>query len=101
MSINANKTKTTRTYRTTDQWREIISEYGASGLSQTQFCKQRNLSKSSFYQWLKKCSDDSNHQAIEKAAPAFMEIQQTQPSKITWAIELEFASGMVLRIRDA
>ncbi len=43
--------------RTQDQWRQLITEFRASGQSVTAFCSEKHLSKSSFYLWRRRTGD--------------------------------------------
>ncbi len=44
------------------QWQEIIEEFTRSGLSQTQFCKQKELTHSTFHNWRKKLLSPNSYQ---------------------------------------
>lgn len=83
-----------RTYRTLEQWQQIIEDFGQSGQSVAGFCKQQGLCESRFYIWRKKLSVSENSQAT---TIPFIEYQpeNTPPS---WDVELDLG-GMVLRLR--
>jgi len=44
------------------QWQEIIEEFTKSGLNQSQFCKQKELTPSAFYNWRKKLLSPNSYQ---------------------------------------
>jgi hypothetical protein len=37
--------------KTKNEWSNIIEEYKRSGLNKTEFCRQNNINKSTFYIW--------------------------------------------------
>ena len=65
-------------------WKRIISEYETSGMRQSQFCKSRELSLSSFTYYLKRYRE----------AGTFVRVETQE------RIELELSSGVVLRVSE-
>ena len=86
-------------HRTADQWQLLVSQQQTSGLTAPKFCEQYSVGYASFCQWRKRLAEPA---AKPVESPAFVELStpvnsQNQP----WAVELEIASGMVLRIAKA
>ena len=68
MTAASNPEQPRRPYRSAEEWLRLIEAYESSGLSQSEFCTQRELSSSSFYQWLKRYRDDNKtKEVIHKA----------------------------------
>ena len=53
---------------TTAQKSELCEEWSASGLSQSEFCRQKDLKIATFSTWLKKFNSNKNGKVIKKAA---------------------------------
>jgi len=73
-----------------EHWREIVSKFEQSGLSQSEFSRQEGLVKSRLSYWLAKFRTTSKRQS------QFVELEPKP--KVKPSVELEFSSGMVLRI---
>lgn len=74
-------------------WSSIIAEQRSSGLSQTKFCEDRKISKSSFSYWssgLKKRKSQSSFAAVE-----LPQKKQSAPLKI------EFPNGVCIHLVEA
>ncbi len=85
--------------RSPDQWQQIIDEHALSGLSQERFCKDKDLSFSTFQSWRKKLGTPSSSQS------GFVEIPRASTSEQrTLALDqglhvrLELGAGVVLEI---
>jgi hypothetical protein len=78
----------------TDQWRERIAEQQRSGLSVKQFCKERELSLWSFYQWRKRLRETGpvRFALVDGGSPP-------QDLSSNGDLEVVFASGERLRVR--
>lgn len=57
------------------KWRDLILSYQDSSLSVTQFCKNHNISKSSFYKWCSKLSLD-----VKVSKGKFIAVRQSEDS---------------------
>ena len=69
-----------------------MSRFDESGLSVRDFCKRESLALSSFQRWHRRLG------TIERAA--FTElVPSASGSDSLWPVEIEFPSGVVLRIR--
>lgn len=51
-------------------WQVMVEEYKRSGMTQSSWCKEKNLVKSTFQYHLKKCSQSAYHPFIELRAPS-------------------------------
>ncbi len=91
--------------RSAAEWRGIISDYQMSGLTQREYCHHRGVAYSSFTTWLLKLQKlDSALPADKPQPPLFVEMTAESPSlKPTtdgWDVELAFANGCVLRLKQ-
>ena len=111
-SNRPNLKKKPKVMRSKDQWRTLLTEFKASGLTQAVFCKKHRIAASSLYKWRK-------HFNQPPSSPEFIELSEPlssgspaqthlppQPSCQTaeshdWQVELELGSGMILRLRGA
>ena len=59
-------------YRT-QNWAVVIQECSNSGLSNREFCRQREISEKSFYYWLRKLRS----QMAEAATPQLVQLEPT------------------------
>lgn len=93
-----------KTRRTPEQWKIIISAHEASGLTQRDFCQQQGVAYSSFTYWLKKLKKMVPVAHAEAAStPLFVGIEPEHSASTVstnWDVELAFANGMVLRLRQ-
>lgn len=74
-----------------EQWTQWLSEYAASGLSATAFCKQRELPLQSFYNWRAKFANATEHSSIK---PLFVPLS----IRATSQLEVEMPCGAKLRV---
>ena len=91
--------------RSASEWRSIITDYKTSGLTQRDFCQQRDVAYSSFTNWLiklKKLGADllveSNQSALFIDVSANKPLLQAEVNE--WDVELVFANGTVLRLKQ-
>ncbi|MGE0684098.1 MAG: hypothetical protein AB7P69_24725 [Candidatus Binatia bacterium] len=82
-----------RVQRSAAEWRAIIGRYERSGAKQAEFCTREGIALHSFKQHYRR------HQAVEAPAGAFVEVPPRVPEPDGWAVELEFPSGLRLRVR--
>lgn len=73
-----------------EQWRKVISEQPASGLSIAAYCRQRGVPEASFFSWRRKLRGVA-HFAEVKIAPE----SAAEPS----ALELRLAKGRCVVVR--
>lgn len=92
--------QTTRTRRTADQWRALISEHADSGMSQEAFCKEKRLALSTFTNWKRRLSDAAVDQGDgEPASSAWIDLGNLGAGPSRWDIELDLGDGICLRLR--
>ena len=73
-----------------EQWRKIISEQPASGMSIAAFCRRRLLSEASFFAWRRKLT----------GAARFAEVQiAPEPVPESSGIELRLSNGCCVVVR--
>lgn len=78
--------------RAESEWAEIVKRYEAGGLSQFEFCEREGIAKSTFSRWYHKLG-------IGKGAGKLVELGVPAGDKSAVAVEVEFPTGLVLRIR--
>lgn len=72
-------------------WQSIINEWKSSGLTKQTFLKQRNISQSTFYYWVKKTT--SNKIDGNKGTDSFIPIPRPKSSSIPNADKAEVFLG--------
>jgi hypothetical protein len=81
-----------RVMRTESEWAEIMERQRASGLSQPKFCEREGIAQSTFDRWYNRLgAGKQSGRMVQVALPA----EKPTPG----AVELEFPSGLILRIR--
>jgi transposase-like protein len=83
-----------RQRRTAEQWQALIEQHAQSPLSVAEFCRNQNLSLSSFHRW----RSIFRH----KLQPGFLEIKpprDAEDSQATWHLEVDLPGGGHLRLR--
>ena len=85
-----------RVRRTELEWRSILARYERSGLSESAFCRNSKLSRSTFMKWKRRLSSSP------APAPAFVEwmapseAAEEAPARVS-EFELTLPGGVVLR----
>ncbi len=97
--------KTThRIHRSHTQWREIFTQFDASRLSATAFCKQQGIAYGSFMRWRQRMASstpdttrvsDADWLPIQVASDA----PDDRQTASDWDIELVLPGGIQLRMR--
>jgi hypothetical protein len=79
--------------RSAAQWREIIARYRQSGLGSRQFCEVEGLVPRTFAKWERRLrrNEGKKGEVVEVSAP----LGGSGP----WAVEVEFPTGVRLRVR--
>ncbi len=94
-----------KTRRSISQWRNIISDYKNSGLTQRQYCHHQGIAYSSFTNWHRKLKKSQSVLPTKQSPPPmFVEMTADKPSlpaSDNWDVELAFANGMVLRLKQS
>ncbi|WP_411913464.1 IS66 family insertion sequence element accessory protein TnpA [Wenzhouxiangella sp. AB-CW3] len=92
--------RTTRIRRSADQWRSLISKQADSGLTQSVFCRREGLSLSTFCNWKRKLSSESDSRAEESAeSEPWIDLGGLAATDPGWDIELDLGNGVCLRFR--
>ncbi len=81
--------------RTSDQWQALIEQHAHSSLSITEFCRNQDLSLSSFHRWRRILRHKLEH-------PGFLEIEapcSPDDPQTTWHLEVDLPGGGHLRLR--
>lgn len=93
--------RSTRIRRTPDQWRELIAEQAASGMSQEAFCKHKRLALSTFANWKRRLgSTPAAQKACEPDPSAWIDLSSLGVNSGSgWTIELDLGDGVCLRLR--
>ena len=87
MRITANG----RVRRDAGEWRALVERFAKSGQSRRALCQQEKLSLASFDRW---------EARLAAVSPSdFVEYQPAAASPSPWAVEIELASGTILRLR--
>ena len=78
-----------------DQWAAVIQDQKSSGLKVNEYCEKHNLSRDSYYYWLRKVKSVALQQA------GFVELTQTTGSRDTDNTEASsFTAQMMIRMGD-
>ena len=90
-----------RKRRTRSEWKEILSEYEASGLTQRRFCDEHGVAYSSFCNWRKRLSQENGSSPLIEL-PMDLKVAEMSGaigSTPDWRVELVLGQGIVVRIR--
>lgn len=79
--------------RSAAEWRGIIERYRQSGLGIKEFCAQEGLTVGTFELWYRR------HRRAEHRAGQFVEVKPLGAAAGLWAVEVEWPSGVRLRLR--
>ena len=81
-----------RRRRSRADWVKIVDRFDESGLSIRDFCKRESLALSSFQRWHRRL-------ATTEKAPFTEIVRPVAVAPERWPVEIEFPSGVVLRLR--
>ena len=79
--------------RSAAQWSEIITRYRQSGLGSRQFCEVEGVAPRTLAKW------DRRLRRSEPKKGHFIEVPTPREHVGPWAVEVEFPTGMRLRVR--
>jgi hypothetical protein len=79
--------------RSAAQWREIMARYRQSGMGSRQFCEQEGLTLGTFEKWYRRL------RRSETQKGQFLEVPTPHAASGSWAVEVEFPTGVRLRVR--
>ena len=89
MQLNSNG----QIQRSAAQWGEIIARYRQSGMGSRQFCEEEGLTLRTFEKWYGRI------RRSETSKGKFVEVQAPLGGGGPWAVEVEFPTGVRLRVR--
>jgi hypothetical protein len=81
-----------RVRRSADEWRDLVSRFDGSGLSLREFCRKEKVNLTSLQRWQKRLAEPGK-------LAEFIDVTPAHDSESPWAVEIELASGIVLRLR--
>jgi hypothetical protein len=79
--------------RSAAQWSEIIARYRQSGMGRRQFCEEEGVTLRTFENWYRRL------RRSETSKGKFVEIPAPVGTAGPWAVEVEFPTGVRLRVR--
>jgi hypothetical protein len=79
--------------RSAAQWSEIITRYRQSGMGSRQFCAEAGLALRTFAKWERRL------RRSEPSKGKFIEVNSAVGVGEPWGVEVEFPSGVRLRVR--
>ena len=79
--------------RSAAQWHEIVARYRQSGLGRQAFCATEGLSVATLAKWV------SRVRRSEARRGHFIEVPTPAEQGRLWAVEVEFPTGVRLRVR--
>lgn len=90
-----------RKHRTQEQWQALVNQQRHSGLSATQFCKERSIGYASFCHWRKRLSDCLAAEVPASDAAGFLDLSALMGGAASapgWNIVLSLGNGVELRL---
>lgn len=104
-------TTMTRIRRGAEEWRQIFTDWAASGQTQADFCRDHDIGYSTFQKWKRTLDADGRSSATPESskpnAPLFAEVAWPADEPTSggaeqhWDIELQLGPGICLRIRQS
>jgi hypothetical protein len=79
-------------------WRELISDWEDSGLTQKRFCERHGVALSTFVRWKSRLAEESSARELAPRAELIELMTPNRDPRDTVAVELDLGSGLVLRI---
>lgn len=79
--------------RSAVEWSSLIAQYRQSGLGMKAFCEQEGLTLRTFENWYRRV------RRSETGKGQFVEVTPPRVLASPWAVEIEFPSGVRLRVR--
>ena len=80
------------------QWERTIREAARSGISISQFCRQRKVKESQFYWWRRRLGSGAVTTSSRDSGQASFALVTDQPGALDAGIELVLGDGRRLRI---
>ena len=79
--------------RSAAEWHAIIERYRQSGMGIKEFCAQEGVTVGTFELWYRR------HRRAEQRTGQFVEVKPLSAVAGPWAVEVEWPSGVRLRLR--
>jgi hypothetical protein len=79
--------------RSAVEWSSLITQYRQSGLGMKAFCEQEGLTLRTFENWYRRV------RRSETGKGQFVEVPIPSVTASPWAVEIEFPTGVRLRVR--
>ena len=86
-------TSTGKEKRSAAEWQAICERFAQSGLGQKEFCQREATALGSFKTWYRRCGQRRGQRE------AFVELTSAPVRQASWVVEVEFPSGVYLRVR--
>jgi hypothetical protein len=91
--MTMSETSRRRGRRSAEQWRQLIHEQAASGLTQSAFCALHDIGVGGFQYWKRRL-------AVPVASDPWLAVGlPAERVSSTWEIELDLGDGICLRLR--
>ncbi|MEH6501451.1 MAG: IS66 family insertion sequence element accessory protein TnpB [Pseudoalteromonas distincta] len=90
-----------RKHRTQEQWQALVNQQRDSGLSATQFCKERSIGYASFCHWRKRLADCPVADVSTPDQAGFLDLSALMDGAAPgpgWNIVLSLGNGVELRL---
>jgi hypothetical protein len=82
-----------KVWRSKAEWQALCERFAKSGLGQQDFCQREAIPVGSFKKWYQRCT------VRPSQSEAFVELVAPPVRSEGWAAEIEFPSGIRLRVR--
>jgi predicted transcriptional regulator len=84
-----------------EKWQELVEEYKKCKLSKYEFCKIKNVPRSTFYKWSKIFAENDKNAAKSKFIPVKMEDwEEARAEEIKSELIIESKSGLRIEFRN-
>jgi hypothetical protein len=83
-----------------ERWRELVTAYELSGLTQAEFARQEAVNYHTFVAWLGRCRRQGPTTRMPAAA-RFLEATVPVSKTAGWALEVVLPNGIVIRGTEA
>ena len=82
-----------RVRRSRDDWRRLVKQYEAGGLSPKEFCRREGLNENTFRLYRGRV------RSADQGPAPFVELLPAAAPEPSWSIELDLPGGAKLRLR--
>ena len=88
-----------RVMRNERQWGELLAQFNNSNLNVREFCKQHQLTPSSFHHWRKRLREVPSPKPAFVALDIPVAVDSAAVVPVAWDVELSLGAGVTLRLR--